>query len=99
MRSSYDDIDSIRERFFGWWPRRRTDQIFLTCNLLFFFTGIFIWPWLPAFRIGLFPAPYIWYLVLTVIGILMWGIYCNKYWFAWEDDIPGENEKGESMNG
>lgn len=95
MRSSYDDIDSPRVRFWGWWPKRKEDKIFLIFNVVFFLFGIFVWPWLPAFHIGIFPAPYFWYLILTAIISIAWHIYTKKYWYAWEDDIPGENAEGE----
>ena len=94
MKSSYDNIDSPYVRFLGWLPKHRENKIFLVLNLLVFGCGIFVWPWLPGFHIGLFPAPWFYHLGFTVLASVMWSIYTKKYWYAWYDNIEGENDEG-----
>lgn len=86
-KSSYDDIDSVKVRFFGWWPDRRAERVFLVFNIAYFLFCFFVWPFLPAFSIfGLFPAPWVWYLLITAVGTVAWTIYCEKYWYALEEE-------------
>lgn len=87
-KSSYSDIDTPRQRFFGWIPTQKAPRIFFWLNVLYFVLCWFVWPQLPQFlAFGWIPSTYIWYyLVASPIGFILWGIYFNKYWTGLKDE-------------
>lgn len=92
----YDKLDDPRERFFGWVPYiKKQRTVFLLCLVMLFFAFGII-PYLPTFWLcGWIPSLWIYVILTVLINVVIWTIYFNKYWTAYDDDKI-EKMKGEN---
>lgn len=100
MKNKRVDLDSPRERFLGFWPRRKQAQIFCVLNIIWLFLCCGSWYWVPDIYVGnWFPFTRIWGYILSAVGAILWSTYCRKFWSANEqeklDDESGRFEKKE----
>jgi type VI protein secretion system component VasK len=94
MEKARIDLDSPRERFFGFWPRRRPAQIFVVLNIIWLALCCCSWAFVPLFYVAdWFPSTTVWAYVLSLLGMVLWVTYCKKFWSA------NEQEKADMASG
>lgn len=100
MENKRIDLDSPRERFFGFWPRRKPAQTFCILNIIWFFLCCASWYWVPSGYVGnWFPSTRVWGYVLSLVGAVLWSTYCKKYWSANEQEKLDEKSGRFSKEG
>jgi hypothetical protein len=89
------DLDSPRERFFGFWPRRKEAQVFTVLNILWILGACTMWNFLPDFyAFGWFPSFQLFAYVWAIIGAILWSSYTKKGWSAnLQEDLDNERER------
>ena len=89
------DLDSPRERFFGFWPRRKEAQIFCVINIVWLFLACTMWSFLPdMYFFGWFPSFQMFSYIWALVGAAIWSTYCKKFWSAnLQEKLDEEREK------
>lgn len=96
------DMNSPRERFFGWLPKNKATQWFILGNVVYIVFCCFIWPKLPAKFIWGWWTTYQWTtnFIIANWAAIMWGVYYYKISpiLKEDEDESVTNSKGVSMN-
>lgn len=92
------DIDSVRERFFGFIPRERATHWFMLGNAAYFAFCIFGFGKIPPVLVfGWWPAhDMVTKLFIANWAAIMWGVYYYKFWPLLDDgydDLAREEDE------
>lgn len=80
------NLDDAYERFVGWIPRAKASRGILFFYIIYYLACFFICPYMPGFLIfGWISSTIFWNWLFTAVGLLVGGIYFNKYWPALKD--------------
>ena len=76
------DIDSPRERFFGWFPKKKEAQIMFFAMFIYFAVCAFTWTaWPQKMVFGWWPFPFFAYCFVYIpVLVLMLTVYYYKFW-------------------
>lgn len=91
------DMNSPRERLFGWFPYERAAKIFILGNIAYVFFCCFVWPKLPPRFIWGWWTTHLWTtnFIICNWAAAMWGIYYYKFWPLLNDEDGDEKPQKE----
>lgn len=76
------DIDSPREKYFGWFPKEKPAQIMFLVVLVYYLVCMFTWTaWPQEMVFGWWPAPFFAYCFVYIpIFVIILTTYYYKFW-------------------